>query len=53
MRYTENVNLNTKNMKPKASIPHDEALIRELRDNLDLAGQYLKATLEEDSDLAC
>jgi probable addiction module antidote protein len=37
-------------MKRKASISHDEALIRELRDNPDFAVQYLKAALEEDSE---
>jgi len=34
----------------KASISHDEPLIRHLRDNPDFAVQYLKAALEEDSE---
>src|SRR5579863_8176071 len=38
------------NMKRKASISHDEALIRELRDNPRFAVEYLKAALEEDSE---
>lgn len=33
--------------KSKASIPHDEAVIRELRDNPEFAVEYLKAALEE------
>jgi len=37
-------------MKRKASISHDEALIRELRDNPRFALEYLKAALTEDSE---
>ena len=37
-------------MKRKASISHDEAVIRELRDNPRFAVEYLKAALEEDSE---
>jgi probable addiction module antidote protein len=37
-------------MRRKASISYSEALIRQLRDNPDLAVQYLKAALEEDSE---
>jgi hypothetical protein len=37
-------------MRRKASISHHEALIRQLRDNPDLAVQYFKAALEEDSE---
>jgi DNA-binding phage protein len=36
-------------MKRKTSISHDEAVIRELRDNPDFAVEYLKAALEEGS----
>jgi probable addiction module antidote protein len=34
-------------MKSKASISHDEAVIRELRDNPAFAVEYLKAALDE------
>jgi probable addiction module antidote protein len=37
-------------MKRKPSIPHDGALIRELRDNPGFAVEYLRAALEEDSE---
>ena len=37
-------------MKRKTSISHDEAVIRELRDNPRFAVEYLKAALEEDSE---
>jgi probable addiction module antidote protein len=37
-------------MKRKASISHDEAVIRELRDNPRFTVEYLKAALEEDSE---
>ena len=37
-------------MKRKASISHDESLIRELRDNPRFAVEYLKAALEEGSE---
>lgn len=34
-------------MKRKASISHDEAIIRELRDNPEYAAEYLRAAIEE------
>ena len=34
-------------MKSKPSIPHDEAVIRELRSSPDFAVEYLKAALED------
>lgn len=34
-------------MKRKASISHDEALIRELRDDPEFAAEYLRVALEE------
>jgi probable addiction module antidote protein len=34
-------------MKRKASVSHDEAIIRELRDHPKFAAQYLKAAIEE------
>jgi len=34
-------------MKRKASISHDEATVRELRDNPDFAAEYLRAALED------
>jgi probable addiction module antidote protein len=37
-------------VKRKASISHDEAVIRELRDNPRFAVEYLKTALEEDSE---
>ena len=37
-------------MKGKPSISHDDALIRELRDNPRFAVEYLKAALAEDSE---
>lgn len=37
-------------MKHKTSILHDEAVIRELRENPQLAVEYLKAALEENSE---
>jgi probable addiction module antidote protein len=37
-------------MKRKASISHDEALIKELRANPRFALEYLKAALEEDNE---
>jgi probable addiction module antidote protein len=37
-------------MKRKASISHDEALIKQLRDNPRFALEYLKAALEEDNE---
>jgi len=35
-------------MKRKASISHDEAIIRRLRRNPDFAGEYLKSTLQDE-----
>lgn len=37
-------------MKHKASISHDEALTRELRENPDFAVEYLRAALEEEDE---
>jgi probable addiction module antidote protein len=37
-------------MKRKASISHDEAAVRELRDNPEFAAEYLRAALEEDDE---
>lgn len=37
-------------MKRKASISHDEAMIRELRDNPEFAAEYLRAALEDDDE---
>lgn len=34
-------------MKRKASISHDEAIVRELKENPDFAEEYLKAALED------
>lgn len=34
-------------MKQKASISHDEALVKELRERPDFAAEYLKAALED------
>ena len=34
-------------MKRKASISHDEAMVRRLRKNPDFAAEYLKAALED------
>src|ERR1035441_11073315 len=34
-------------MKHKASISHDEAMARELRENPDFAAEYLRAALED------
>jgi probable addiction module antidote protein len=39
-------------MKRKASISHDEAVIRELRDDPEFAAEYLRAALEEDDEPA-
>jgi probable addiction module antidote protein len=39
-------------MKCKASISHDEAMIRELRDDPEFAAEYLCAALEEDDEPA-
>lgn len=37
-------------MKHRASISHDEAMIRELRDNRDFAAEYLRAALEDEDE---
>ena len=37
-------------MKRKASISHDEAAIRELRENPEFAAKYLRAALEDDDE---
>jgi probable addiction module antidote protein len=37
-------------MKHKASISHDEAIVRELRANPDFAAEYLRAALEDTDD---
>lgn len=37
-------------MKRKASISHDDALMRELRDNPRFAVEYLRAALEDDAE---
>jgi len=37
-------------MKPKASISHDEAIVKELRADPEFAAEYLKAALEEAED---
>jgi probable addiction module antidote protein len=34
-------------MKRKASISHDEAMVRQLRDDPDFTAEYLKAALED------
>ena len=39
-------------MKRKASVSHDEATVRELRDNPELAAEYLRAALEDDDELS-
>jgi probable addiction module antidote protein len=37
-------------MKRKASVSHDEAIIRELRQNKEFAAEYLRAALEDEDD---
>ena len=37
-------------MKRKASISHDEAMIRELRENPEFAAEYLQAALEDEDE---
>jgi len=37
-------------MKRKASISHDEATVRELRENPEFAAEYLRAALEDDDE---
>ena len=38
-------------MKHKASTSHDEAMVRELRENPDFAAEYLRAALEDAEEL--
>ncbi len=40
----------TKQMKDKASISHDEAMSRELRENPDFAAEYLRAAMEDEAE---
>ena len=37
-------------MKRKASISHEEAMVRELRENPEFAAEYLRAALEDDDE---
>ena len=37
-------------MKHKASVSHDEAMVRELRANPDFAAEYLRAALDDTDD---
>ncbi len=37
-------------MKRKASVSHDESMVRELRANPDFAAEYLRAALEDTDD---
>lgn len=37
-------------MKKKASISHDEAMIKELRDDPEFAAEYLRAALEDEDE---
>lgn len=37
-------------MKRKGSISHDEAIVRELRENPEFAAEYLRAALEDDDE---
>jgi len=37
-------------MKRKASISHDESLVRELRDDAEFAAEYLRAALEDEDE---
>jgi DNA-binding phage protein len=37
-------------MKDKASISHDEAMSRELRENPDFAAEYLRAAMEDEAE---
>lgn len=37
-------------MKHKTSISHDQALVRELRENPDFAAEYLRAALEDEEE---
>jgi probable addiction module antidote protein len=39
-------------VKRKASISHDEAMVRELRDNPKFAAEYLRAALEDNDEPA-
>ena len=37
-------------MKHKPSISHDEAMVKELRENPDFAAEYLRAALEDEEE---
>ncbi len=37
-------------MKRKASVPHDEAMVRRLRKDRNFAAEYLKAALEDEDE---
>jgi len=37
-------------MKRKASVPHDEAMVRRLRKDPEFAAEYLKAALEDEDE---
>ncbi len=37
-------------MKRKASVPHEDAIIRELRGNPEFAAEYLRAALEDEDE---
>ena len=37
-------------MKHKASVSHDEAIVRRLRKDSDFAAEYLKAALEDEDE---
>jgi len=37
-------------MKRKASVSHDEAIVRELRENPEFAAEYLRAALEDEDE---
>jgi probable addiction module antidote protein len=37
-------------MKPKASVPHEEAIVRRLRNDPQFAAEYLKSALEDEDE---
>ena len=37
-------------MKPKASVSHDDAMVRRLRKDPEFAAEYLKAALEDEDE---
>ncbi len=37
-------------MKRKASVPHEDAIVRELRGNPEFAAEYLRAALEDEDE---